>query len=95
MFKFMPKVLTQLKVVAPTLLNDVRVMNSFTAPTAALARITLPTLVMGGSKAKPNMVKAVQDVATAVPGSVHKTLPGQTHQVKDEAIEPELIDFFA
>jgi pimeloyl-ACP methyl ester carboxylesterase len=95
MLKLMPKVLRQLKTVAPTLLNDVRVMNTFTAPTATLATITVPTLVMGGSKAKPNMVKAVRDVATAVPGSVHKTLQGQTHQVKDEAIAPELIAFFA
>jgi pimeloyl-ACP methyl ester carboxylesterase len=95
MFKFMPKVRAQLTAVAPTLLNDVRVMNTFTAPTATLATITVPTLVMGGSKAKPNMVKAVQDVAAAVPGSVHKILPGQTHQVKDEAIAPELIAFFA
>ena len=95
MFKFMPKVLAQLKAVAPTLLNDVRVMNTFAAPTATLARIEVPTLVMGGSKAKPKMVKAVRDTAAAVPGSVRKTLPGQTHQVKDEAIAPELIAFFA
>ena len=95
MFKLMPKVLTQLKAVAPTLLNDTRVMNTFTAPKDLLGRITVPTLVMGGSKAKPNMTKAVADVAAAVPGSVHKTLPGQTHQVKDEAIVPELVAFFA
>ena len=70
-------------------------MNGFVAPAATLGKISVPTLVMGGSKAKPNMVKAVQDVADAVPGSVHKTLPGQTHQVKDEAIAPELVAFFA
>lgn len=94
MFKLMPKVLTQLKAVAPTLPNDARVMNTFTAPTATLAKISVPTLVMGGSKAKPNMTKAVADVAAAVPGSIHKTLPGQTHQVKDAAIAPELVTFF-
>jgi len=94
MFKLMPKVLTQLKAVAPTLPNDARVMNTFTAPTATLAKISVPTLVMGGSKAKPNMTKAVADVAAAVPGSTHKTLPGQTHQVKDAAIAPELVTFF-
>ena len=94
MFKLMPKVLTQLKAVAPTLLNDARIMDTFPAP-ASLATISIPTLVMGGSKAKPNMVKAVSDVAATVPGSVHRTLPGQTHQVKDEAIAPELVEFFA
>lgn len=94
MFKLMPKALNQLKAVAPTLPNDARVMNTFEAPTATLAKITVPTLVMGGGKAKANMVKAVLDVASAVPGSVHRTLAGQTHQVKDEAIAPELIAFF-
>jgi pimeloyl-ACP methyl ester carboxylesterase len=93
MLKLMPKVLTQLKAVAPTLLNDARVMNTFEAP-PEFAKISIPTLVMGGSKAKPNMTKAVADVAAAVPGSVHKTLAGQTHQVKDEAIAPELVAFF-
>ena len=94
MMRLMPKVFAQLKAVAPTLRYDAQVMNTFTAPVATLAKITVPTLVMGGSKAKPNMTKAVADVAAAVPGSVHKTLPGQTHQVKDEAIAPELLAFF-
>ncbi|MBU1586351.1 MAG: alpha/beta hydrolase [Actinobacteria bacterium] len=94
MMRLMPKVFTQLKAVAPTLTYDTRVMDTFTVPTATLAKIAVPTLVMGGSKAKPNMTAAVAGVAAAVPGSVHKTLAGQTHQVKDEAIAPELIAFF-
>ncbi len=94
MMRLMPKVFTQLKSVAPTLRYDAQIMNTFTVPAQTLAKITVPTLVMGGSKAKPNMTKAVADVAAAVPGSVHKTLPGQTHQVKDEAIAPELLAFF-
>jgi pimeloyl-ACP methyl ester carboxylesterase len=94
MMRLMPKVFTQLKAVAHTLPYDARVMNDFAAPVAALTTITVPTLVMGGSKAKPNMAKAVQDVAAAVPGSVHVTLEGQTHQVKDEAIAPQLVAFF-
>lgn len=92
--RLMPKVFKQLKDVAHTLPYDTIVMGSFDVPTATLAKITAPTLVMGGSKAKPNMVAAVKGVADAVPGSVHKTLAGQTHQVKDEAIAPELIAFF-
>lgn len=94
MMRLMPKVHRQLKAIAPTLLNDTRILNTFEAPAAVLGKIAVPTLVMGGSKAKPNMAKAVADVAAAVPGSVHKTLAGQTHQVKNEAIEPELTAFF-
>lgn len=49
---------------------------------------------MVGGKAKPNMVAGVRAVADAVPGAVHAVLPGQTHQVADEAIAPELVGFF-
>lgn len=94
MMRMMPKVFNQLKAIAPSLLNDTRVMDTFTVPTKTLSRIRIPTLIMGGSKAKPNMAAAVKDAADAIPGSVHKTLPGQTHQVKDAAIAPELIEFF-
>jgi pimeloyl-ACP methyl ester carboxylesterase len=93
MFRLMPKVLRQLEATAPTLVYDTMVMNTFEAP-ATLGKITIPALVVGGGKAKPNMVKAVADVATAIPGAVHVTLPGQTHQVKDEALAPELVAFF-
>ena len=94
MMRLMPKVFAQLKAVAPTLRYDAQVMDTFTVPAPTLAKIAIPTLVMGGSKAKPNMVAAVNGVAAAVPGSVAKTLAGQTHQVKDEAIAPELVAFF-
>ena len=94
MMRLMPKVFRQLKAVAHTLPNDARVMGDFEVPTATLATITVPTLVMGGSKAKPNMAAAVAGVAAAIPGSVRRTLAGQTHQVKDEAIAPELVAFF-
>ncbi len=94
MMRLFPKVWKQLKGVAHTLPYDATVMGNFEVPTAMLGNITVPTLVMGGSKAKPNMAAAVMGVADAVPGSLHKTLTGQTHQVKDEAIAPELIEFF-
>jgi pimeloyl-ACP methyl ester carboxylesterase len=64
-------------------------------PTHTLATITVPTLVMGGSKAKPNMAAAVAAVAHAIPGAQHRTLAGQTHQVKDAAVAPEVIEFFS
>ncbi|MEP6478050.1 MAG: alpha/beta hydrolase [Rhodoglobus sp.] len=94
MMKLMPKVWKQLQAVAHTLPYDATVLGDFTVPRSTLAKITVPTLVMGGSKAKPNMAAAVQGVADAVPGSVHHTLAGQTHQVADAAIAPELIEFF-
>lgn len=95
MMRLMPKVFRQLKAVAHTLPYDARVMGDFEVPAATLAKITVPTLVMGGGKAKPNMTAAVAGVAAAIPGAVLVTLPGQTHQVKDEAIAPEVEAFFA
>ena len=93
--RLMPKVFNQLKAIAHTLPYDTELMRGFVVPTEELAKVSVPALVMGGSKAKPNMRAAVQRVAEAIPGSVHKTLQGQTHQVAPEAIAPELIEFFA
>ncbi|WP_022884801.1 alpha/beta fold hydrolase [Glaciibacter superstes] len=94
MMRLMPKIWKQLKGVAHTLPNDAAVLGSFDVPADVLANVGVPTLVMGGSKAKPNMARAVSGVADAVPGSTRKTLAGQTHQVADEAIAPELVEFF-
>jgi pimeloyl-ACP methyl ester carboxylesterase len=69
--------------------------NEFVVPSSELAGIRVPTLVMVGGKAKPNMVAAVQGVADAVPGAVQELLPGQTHQVSNDAIAPHLRAFFA
>jgi pimeloyl-ACP methyl ester carboxylesterase len=93
--RLMPKVFNQLKAIAHTLPYDTELMRGFVVPTEELAKVSVPALVMGGSKAKPNMRAAVQRVAEAIPGSVHKTLQGQTHQVAPEAVAPELIEFFA
>jgi pimeloyl-ACP methyl ester carboxylesterase len=94
MMRMMPKAWKQLKAAAHTLVYDTTLMDGFEVPAGTLARITVPTLVMGGGKAKPTMAAAVAAVARAVPGAVHKTLPGQTHQVKNEVIAPELTEFF-
>jgi pimeloyl-ACP methyl ester carboxylesterase len=94
MMRLMPKVFSQLKAVAHTLPYDTQIMSGFEAPVSRLATITVPTLVMGGSKGAPNMKAAVQAVADAVPGAVHVTLAGQTHQVSSAALAPELKGFF-
>ncbi|MCU1557205.1 MAG: alpha/beta hydrolase [Microbacteriaceae bacterium] len=94
MMRLMPKVWKQLRGVAHTLPNDAMVMDGFNVPTARLGTITVPTLVMGGSKGAENMKAAVRGVAEAVPGSQQRTLDGQTHQVSEQALLPELREFF-
>ncbi len=94
MMRLMRPVFRQLVAVAPTLPYDTELMTGFVPPVHELARIGVPSLVMVGGKAKPTMVAAVRQVADAVPGAVHRILPGQTHQVSNEAIAPELVEFF-
>jgi len=56
--------------------------------------VQVPTLVMGGGKAKPNMRAAVNRVAQVVTGRPPIILEGQTHQVSPAALAPELVKFF-
>ena len=94
MMRLMPKVWKQLQAVATTLPNDATIMDGFEVPAALLAKVKVPTLVMGGGKAAPNMAAAVQGVADAVAGSTLVILPGQTHQVSPAVLVPELAKFF-
>jgi pimeloyl-ACP methyl ester carboxylesterase len=94
MMRLMPKVATKLHAVAHTLPYDTELMDGFTVPADRLAAITVPTLVMGGSKGKPNMQKAVKDVAGAIPDAKLVILDGQTHQVSPAALAPAMTEFF-
>ena len=94
MMRAMPKIWKQLQAVAHTLPYDATVMGSDFEVPASLKKITVPTLVMGGSKYAPNMKAAVENVAAAVPDSTLVILPGQTHQVSPAVLVPELKRFF-
>lgn len=94
MMRLMPKVWKRLTSIAHTLPYDTAVMGGFAVPAARLKAITVPTLVMGGSKGAANMKAAVQGVADAIPGSRHRILEGQTHQVSEKALAPALTEFF-
>lgn len=95
MMRLMPKVSRQLGAVAHTLPYDTRIMTGFVVPTDELGGIRIPALVVNGSKAKQNMATGVAQAASAIPGAVHRVLPGQTHQVKDEALAPVLVEFLS
>lgn len=95
MMRLMGRVFRQLKTVAPTLPYDTQVMNrDFTVPVERIGRIHVPALVVYGGKAKPNMVAAQQAVHAAIAGSALRMLPGQTHQVSNDAIVPLAKEFF-
>jgi pimeloyl-ACP methyl ester carboxylesterase len=84
----------KLKAVAHTLPYDAAVMGDMRVPRARLATIKTRTLAMHGSKTDARLQTAARAVAAAIPGAVHKTLPGQTHNVAPQVLAPALVEFF-
>ena len=80
--------------VAPTLAYDDAIMGDGTVPTARLASITVPTLVMAGGASPAFMQDAAQAVARALPNAQLRILEGQTHDVAPQVLAPVLVAFF-
>ena len=97
MMQFMPA-WSKLKAMAGTLPYDAATLrdNGSGKPLAARqwAAITAPTLVVCGGKSPVWMRHAMQALANVLPNAQHRTLEGQTHIVKAEAIAPVLAEFF-
>ena len=95
MMRMMPKVITKLESVAHTVPYDARVMGeTFTVPDGRFSRITTPSLILAGSKGKPEMLAAQERIAATIPGARHTVLAGQTHQVSAKVLAPHLKAFF-
>lgn len=88
-----------MKAVAHTLPYDAALLgdNCFGQPldSSQWAGLEMPVLVVGGGKSPGWMRTSVQAVAAAIPGAVHREIPGQNHMIKATAIAPVLTDFFA
>ena len=94
MMQLVPGIWPKMKAVAHTLPYDAAVMSEFRVPTARLASIRVPTLALHGAKTDVRLQKAARAVADAVPGAVHRTLAGQTHNVKPAVLAPVVAEFF-
>ena len=85
--------------VAHTLSNDLEIIaphhQSQPLPRDKWSSVTIPALVMDGGKSPAWMRNAMRAWADVLPNSVHQTLAGQTHMVKQDVLAPALIDFFA
>ncbi|MBV9615599.1 MAG: alpha/beta hydrolase [Ktedonobacteraceae bacterium] len=94
---FMP-VWSKLKAVAHTLPYDVSTIVPYGAgkplPGTLGASITASILVMDGGKSPIWMRHSTQALAQTLPNASYRTLPGQTHMVKAEALAPVLVEFF-
>ena len=98
LMRFMP-VWSKLKVVAHTIPYDFTILDGRQAgkplPTGRWAAVTTPTLVMDGGKSDPWIRHATASLAQILPNAQYRTLPGQTHMLKPEALAPVLVEFFA
>jgi pimeloyl-ACP methyl ester carboxylesterase len=85
-----------LEAMAPTLAHDSEVLGEgHSLPTALLAGVTTPTIVMHGGAGAPSMRDAAQAITEAIPNAQLRTLAGQTHGVKPKVLAPVLEEFFA
>jgi pimeloyl-ACP methyl ester carboxylesterase len=89
---------SKLKRVAHTLPYDMRVLGDTGSgrplPTDRWTSATLPTLVMDGGKSPQSMRDGMRQLAGVLPDSDYRTLPGQTHMLKPDAVAPVLTEFF-
>jgi pimeloyl-ACP methyl ester carboxylesterase len=89
---------SKLKGVAHTLPYDFRVLGDTGSgkplPANRWSSVTVPTLVMDGGKSKAWMRNAMRALTKVLPNAQYRTLPGQTHMLKPEALAPVLVEYF-
>jgi pimeloyl-ACP methyl ester carboxylesterase len=63
-------------------------------PPGRWSSVTVPTLVAAGGKSSDWVRTSMRALAAALPDARYRTIPGQTHQVRPQAIAPVLTEFF-
>src|SRR5207248_1345865 len=80
--------------VAHTLIYDATIMDGTMLgkplPAGRWASVTMPRLVMDGSKSPAWARNAVQALVSSLPNAQHRTLQGQDHGVTPDALAPVL-----
>jgi pimeloyl-ACP methyl ester carboxylesterase len=88
----------KLKAVAPTLPYDLTIMRDHQrgAPFTPgdWDGVKAPALVAVGGNSPAWMTNGTRALADALPDATYRTLPGQNHMVKAQAIAPVLTEFF-
>ena len=97
LMRFMPA-WSKLKALATSLPYDAQIIRGTGSggplPATRWSTVTVPTLVIAGSKSPAWMRNAMRSLADVLPNATHRTLEGQTHIVKPKALAPVLSDFF-
>jgi pimeloyl-ACP methyl ester carboxylesterase len=88
---------SKLKAIAHTLPYDTAIVESNqrgkALPAGRWTSVTMPTLVADGGKSPAWMRHGAQSLAQTL-NAEYRTLEGQTHMLKPEAIAPVLVEFF-
>jgi pimeloyl-ACP methyl ester carboxylesterase len=85
-----------IEAIAPTLAYDAAIMGKFgSIPIKRAARVQVPTLVLNGGNGALFMLETAKTISKAIPGATLRTLDGQTHDVRPEALAPVLVEFFS
>ena len=64
-------------------------------PADRWAAMTTPTLIIDGGKSPAWIRNAAKAFKAAIPNAQSRTIPGQTHMVKPDALAPVLIEYFS
>jgi len=84
----------KLKSVAHTLPYDAAIMGDFKIPVQVANSVKIQSLVMAGGKSPASMQNTEKKLAEAIPGAQYHIIEGQTHNISEKALAPELIKFF-
>jgi pimeloyl-ACP methyl ester carboxylesterase len=88
----------KLKAVAHTIPYDFQLLGDTGSgkplPADRWAAATQPALVMAGGKSPAYLRNGMRALADVLPDAYYRTLPGQTHLLKPQAVAPVLAEFF-
>jgi pimeloyl-ACP methyl ester carboxylesterase len=87
----------KLKAVAPTLPHDLHILGDtgrgLPLDASRWKNVTIPAIVMDGGKSPQYMRNAAKALSHALTDAQYRTLPGQTHMVKADAVAPAVKEF--
>ena len=79
--------------IAHTLAYDARVMGDYSVPTAAAARVRVPTLILTGGASFEFFRPTAEVLAAAMPDARAEVLDGQEHNVDPAVLGPAMAAF--
>jgi pimeloyl-ACP methyl ester carboxylesterase len=83
-----------MEAIAPTLLYDAIVMDDSTVPSALVASVKAPTLVLDGSETGAWAVESARALEETLPNPQRHTFQGQNHAIAWDVLAPVLKRFF-